>query len=58
MQTSFFEAGRDFIKVRFGVGNSSEGKTSRYLVPQKVDLMANLRLALKLTLGFQGALIL
>ena len=40
MQTSFFEAGRDFFKVRFWVGNRSEGKTSRDFVPQKVDLRA------------------
>ena len=50
MQTSFFAAGRDVLKVCFWVGNRSGGKTSHYLVPQKVDLRVNLRLAMKLTL--------
>ena len=40
MQTSFFEAGTDFLKVRFWVVNRSGGKTSRDFVPQKVDLQA------------------
>ena len=54
MQTPFFKAGTDFFKVRFWVGNRSGGKTSRDLVPQKVDLQANLRLAMKLTLDSES----
>ena len=50
MQTSFFEAGRDVFKVSFRVGKRSGGKTSHDFFPQKVDLQANLRLAMELTL--------
>ena len=50
MQTSFFEAGRDVFNVPFRVGNRSGGKTSRDFFPQKVDMQANLRLAMELTL--------
>ena len=39
-----------FSKSVFWVGNRSGGKTSLDFVPQKVDLQANLRLAMKLTL--------
>ena len=50
MQTPYFKAGTDFFKVRLWVGNRSGGKTSHDFVSQKVDLQANLRLAMKLTL--------
>ena len=43
MQTSFFEAGRDFFKVRFWVGNRSEGKTSRDFVPERSLIVLVLR---------------
>ena len=50
MQTSFFKAGRDFLKSVFGWVIGQEGKLLATSSPQKVDLQAGN----ETNLGFYG----